>query len=200
MQRKHLARTLALVASLSLAATACGDDNDDVAETTKAPSQTTATETSEAPDPTDVELPGTVVDIAASNEDFSILVEAVTAAELGDALSGDGPVTVFAPTNDAFAAALGALGVTKEELLANENLGAILQYHVLSGKVLSTDLQPEQSVATLQGENVDIVVGDGGATINGANITATDLEAGNGVVHVIDQVILPPTIAEALGL
>ena len=200
MQRKHLARTLALVASLSLAATACGDDNDDVAETTKAPSQTTATETSEAPDPTDVELPGTVVDIAASNEDFSILVEAVTAAGLGDALSGDGPFTVFAPTNDAFAAALGALGVTKEELLANENLGAILQYHVLSGKVLSTDLQPEQSVATLQGENVDIVVGDGGATINGANITATDLEAGNGVVHVIDQVILPPTIAEALGL
>ena len=200
MQRKNLARTLALVASLSLVATACGDDEDDAAETTEAPNTTAApAEPTDAPETTTAELPGTVVDIAASSEDFSILVEAVTAAGLGEALSGEGPFTVFAPTNDAFAAALEALGISKEDLLANENLGAILQYHVLSGKVFSTDLQPEQSVATLQGENVDIVVGDG-ATINGANIVATDLEAGNGVVHVIDQVILPPTIAEALGL
>jgi transforming growth factor-beta-induced protein len=202
MQRKHLIRTLAVVASLSIVATACGDDGDDSSDTTTAP-----TADQSEPEPTETEAtdaepaePATVVDIATSNEDFSILVEAVTAAGLGEALTGDGPFTVFAPTNEAFAGALEALGVTKEELLANENLAAILQYHVVSGKVLSTDLQPEQSVATLQGEEVQVVLGDAGATINGANIVITDLEAGNGVVHVIDQVILPPTIAEALGL
>ncbi len=202
MQRKHLIRTLAVVASLSIVATACGDDSDDSADTTAAPTAAPTEPDPTEPAPTDAEptVPATVVDIATSSEDFSILVEAVTAAGLGEALTGEGPFTVFAPTNDAFAAALEALGVTKEELLANENLGAILQYHVVSGKVLASDLQPEQSVATLQGEEVQIVVSDAGATINGANIVTTDIEAGNGVVHVIDQVILPPTIAEALGL
>jgi uncharacterized surface protein with fasciclin (FAS1) repeats len=202
MNRKHLARTFAVVASLSLVAAACGDDEgDDAADTTVA-EETDASETTMGETDTTMgeDMPATVVDIAAGSEDFSILVEAVTAAGLGEALSGEGPFTVFAPTNDAFAAALETLGVTKEELLANENLAAILQYHVLSGKVLSTDLQPEQTVATLQGEEVEIVVGDDGATINGAGIVTTDLEAGNGVVHVIDQVILPPTVAEALGL
>jgi uncharacterized surface protein with fasciclin (FAS1) repeats len=136
----------------------------------------------------------TVVETAIALPEFSILVEAVQAAGLVEALSAEGPFTVFAPTNDAFAALLGELGVTKEQLLADtELLGAVLGYHVLGARVLKADVVPGPQPATLQGESfsigADLVITD--ARSRSASITAADVLASNGVIHVIDRVILP---------
>ena len=131
-----------------------------------------------------------IVDIAAGNEDFSTLVAAVQAADLVDTLKSDGPFTVFAPTNAAFAALPEG---TVETLLKPENkdkLTAILTYHVVPGKVMSGDLSNGMSATTVQGGDVTIMT-EGGVMVNGANVTAADLEASNGVIHVIDAVILP---------
>ena len=132
-----------------------------------------------------------IVEIAVGNADFSILVEALTAADLVDDLSGAGPFTVFAPTNDAFAALLVDLGVTKEELLAHPDLADVLLYHVLSGKIMSTDLSDGLSAATLQGEDVMFDLDTTPPMVNESGITAVDLEATNGVIHVIDKVLVP---------
>ena len=145
--------------------------------------------------------PATVVDIATSSEDFSILVQAVVTADLAGALSGEGPFTVFAPTNDAFVAALEALGITAEELLASPDLGAILTYHVVAGKLMAADVLAaieagggSVMVETLNGASITVEIVDGNVVIDGtATVTVVDLEAGNGVVHVIDAVILPPS-------
>ena len=147
------------------------------------------------------EMPATVVDIATSSDDFSTLVAAVVQADLAGALSAEGPFTVFAPTNEAFAAALEALGITAEELLASPDLGAILTYHVVAGKLLAADVLAAVEagngtavVETLNGAPINVTVVDGMVMINGsATVTTVDLEAGNGVVHVIDAVLLPPT-------
>jgi len=131
-----------------------------------------------------------IVDIAAGNEDFSTLVAAVQAADLVETLKGDGPFTVFAPTNAAFAALPEG---TVETLLKPENkdkLAAILTYHVVPGKVMSGDLSNGMSATTVQGSDVTIMT-EGGVMVNGANVTAADIEASNGVIHVIDAVILP---------
>jgi len=135
-----------------------------------------------------------IVDTAAGIADFSILVEAVVAADLAGALSGAGPFTVFAPTNAAFAALLTELGVTKAQLLANKPLlTAVLTYHVLPGRVLKGDVVPGVQPATLQGETFSIsaalAVTD--QRTRTANITATDVLTSNGVIHVLDRVILP---------
>jgi uncharacterized surface protein with fasciclin (FAS1) repeats len=145
-------------------------------------------------------MPHTVVDIAVENEGFSTLVAAVTTAELVEALSGEGPFTVFAPTDDAFAAALEALGITAEQLLASEDLTSILTYHVVAGKLMAADVLAAVEagggtamVETLNGASISVSVVDGNVVIDGtATVVAVDLEAGNGVVHVIDAVILPP--------
>jgi transforming growth factor-beta-induced protein len=145
--------------------------------------------------------PATVVDIAVENEGFSTLVAAVTEAELVETLSSEGPFTVFAPTDDAFAAALEALGLTAEELLASDDLAGILTYHVVAGKLMAADVlaaveagMGTAEVETVNGAIVEVTVEDGMVMLNGtATVTATDLEAGNGVVHVIDAVILPPS-------
>lgn len=132
-----------------------------------------------------------IVDTAIAAGSFSTLVAAVQAADLVDTLKGEGPFTVFAPTDEAFAALPEG---TVEDLLKPENkakLASILTYHVVPGKVLSSDLSGEMSVPTAQGEEVSIVVADAGVTINGANITAVDIDTSNGVIHVIDAVILP---------
>ena len=132
---------------------------------------------------------GTVVDIAVSNPDFSILVEAVTKAGLADALSADGPFTVFAPTNEAFNALFKELGVSGVKDLTAEQLTPILTYHVVSGKVMSTDLS-NTSVATLNGEKIKIDVSNG-VKINDSHVTAADISGKNGVVHVINKVLIP---------
>ena len=147
---------------------------------------------------------GDIVDVAVSAGTFETLVAAVQAAELVDALKGDGPYTVFAPTDEAFAALPDG---TVESLLQPENqaqLQAVLLYHVVPGKVMKGDLQQGSVTAeTLQGSTVEIVKTNGwtekqrAVTVNGANVVATDVPASNGVIHVIDAVILPPQIMSA---
>ena len=130
-----------------------------------------------------------IVDTAASAGSFTTLVAAVQAAGLVDTLKGEGPFTVFAPTDEAFAALPEG---TVEALLADpEALAAILTYHVVAGKVMSTDLSDGMMAATVNG--TDITIGTmGGVSVNGANVVTADIEASNGVIHVIDAVILPP--------
>jgi uncharacterized surface protein with fasciclin (FAS1) repeats len=150
-----------------------------------------------------------IVEIAQNDPRFSILVEAVTAADLAGTLSGDGPFTVFAPTNDAFAALLAELGVTKDQLLANKPLlTQVLTYHVLSGAVTKAQVPAGKAITTVQGGifkidavGSDLVITDGRNRTS--KITATDIEAKNGVIHVIDKVILPADkniVETALGL
>ena len=135
-----------------------------------------------------------IVQTAQALPDFSILVEAVVAADLATTLSGAGPFTVFAPTNAAFAALLTELGVTKAQLLANKPLlTAVLTYHVLGARVLKADVVPGAQPNTVQGENFSIsptlVITDKRARTS--NIVTTDVLTSNGVIHVIDRVILP---------
>ena len=132
-----------------------------------------------------------IVGVAASNEDFTTLVAAVKAAGLADVLSGEGPYTVFAPTNTAFDKLPEG---TVEMLLLPENkdqLVAILTYHVVSGNVSAAQVVTLTEVTTLQGGTAVISVTEAGVTIDGAKVIITDLEASNGVVHVIDTVIMP---------
>lgn len=132
-----------------------------------------------------------IVDTAASNSDFSTLVAAVKAADLVSALKGDGPFTVFAPTNDAFAKLPAG---TVESLLLPENkdkLVQILTYHVVAGKVMAKDVVKLTSATTLQGSDVTVVVANGTVKIDNANVIKTDIKTANGVIHVIDSVILP---------
>lgn len=131
----------------------------------------------------------TVVEIAVNNPDFSILVEAVSKAGLVDALSAEGPFTVFAPTNDAFNSLFSQLGVSGVKDLTAEQLTPILTYHVVSGKVMSTDLS-NTSVATLNGQKIKIDLSSG-VKINDSKVVAADIEGKNGVIHVIDSVLLP---------
>lgn len=137
------------------------------------------------------EATGSIVEIAAGNDDFSTLVAAVKAAGLVEVLSGEGPYTVFAPTNEAFAKLPEG---TVESLLKPENkdqLVAVLTYHVVPGKVMAADVVKLDSATTVQGSSVSIAAGDDGVTVDAANVVATDIAASNGVIHVIDTVILP---------
>ncbi|TWU08139.1 fasciclin domain-containing protein [Stieleria varia] len=133
----------------------------------------------------------TVVENAAANKDFSTLVAAVKAAGLAEALSGEGPFTVFAPTNEAFAKLPEG---TVETLLKPENkekLVAILKYHVVSGSVMAKDVVKLEEAKTLQGSMVKIQVKDGTVMVDKAKVVKTDIKSSNGVIHVIDTVILP---------
>lgn len=129
-----------------------------------------------------------IVDTAVGAGTFNTLVAAVQAAGLVDTLKGDGPFTVFAPTDDAFAALPEG---TVEALLGDiPALTAILTYHVIPGAVMSTDLSEGLMAETVNGQSVTITL-EGGPKVDGANIVAADIEATNGVIHVIDAVILP---------
>ncbi len=139
-----------------------------------------------------VEASQDIVALAAETESLSTLVQAVQAAGLVETLQGEGPFTVFAPTNEAFAALPAG---TLENLLKPENkdqLIAILTYHVVPGEVMSSDLSDGMSAATVNGADVTISTADG-AKVNDANVVMADVDASNGVVHVIDAVILPPS-------
>lgn len=145
----------------------------------------------------DDDSPGTVVQVAQGDARFSILAEAVVAAELDGALSAAGPFTVFAPTNDAFAALLTELGVTKDQLLADKPLlTAVLQYHVLAARVPSSGVPLGEAIEPLAGGifkvdavGADLIVTDGRNRT--ARIVQTDVSASNGVIHAIDKVLLP---------
>ena len=135
----------------------------------------------------------TVVDIVVNSDVHNVLEAAVITADLAGTLSGEGPFTVFAPTDDAFLALAGALGATPEDLLALPELTDILLYHVVGGTALSTDLSDGQMVTTLNGADVTVTINDQGVFINDAQVIVADIEADNGVVHVIDAVLIPPT-------
>lgn len=131
-----------------------------------------------------------IVDTAVGAGSFTTLVAAVQATGLVETLKGEGPFTVFAPTYEAFAALPKG---TVETLLLPENkdqLIAILTYHVVPGKVMSGDLSNNMMATTAQGGDVTIMT-EGGVTVNGTNVVTADIEASNGVIHVIDAVILP---------
>tara|TARA_B110000438_G_scaffold166796_1_gene159532 strand:- start:4210 stop:4695 length:486 start_codon:yes stop_codon:yes gene_type:complete len=132
-----------------------------------------------------------IVDTAIAAGQFNTLVAAVQAADLVDTLKGDGPFTVFAPTDDAFAAL--PMG-TVEDLLKPENkaqLVAVLTYHVVPGKIMSSDIAGKtMDVATVQGGELSVDATDG-VKVDNATVVAADIETSNGVIHVIDQVVLP---------
>ncbi len=132
-----------------------------------------------------------IVDTAVSAGSFKTLVAAVQAAGLVETLKGEGPFTVFAPTDDAFAKLPAG---TVDDLLKPENkekLVAILTYHVVPGKVMSTDIAgKEMEVASVQGDTIDVNA-TSGVMVDGATVTQADIEADNGVIHVIDTVIMP---------
>ena len=132
-----------------------------------------------------------IVDVAAANGSFSTLVAAVKAAGLVDTLKGEGPFTVFAHTDEAFAKLPAG---TVENLLKAENkdkLVAILTYHVVSGKVMAADVVTLTSAATVQGQSVNVATNNGAVMINDATVVKADVKATNGVIHVIDTVLLP---------
>ena len=133
-----------------------------------------------------------IVEIAVENSSFSILVSALQKAGLVDALSGEGPFTVFAPTNDAFVKLLGELNITADQLLNHPQLSEVLLYHVVAGKVMSTDLSNGLKANTLQNEEITVDL-SGGVKINSSNVTTADVEATNGVIHIIDTVLVPST-------
>lgn len=130
-----------------------------------------------------------IVDTAVAAGDFTTLVTAVKAADLVETLKGEGPFTVFAPNDAAFAKVPGA---TLQGLLADKDaLANVLTYHVVAGKVMAADVVKLSEAATVQGQKVSIEVKDGKVFVDGAQVIATDIAASNGVVHVIDNVILP---------
>ena len=132
-----------------------------------------------------------IVSIAVGNDNFSTLVTALQTAGLVETLQGDGPFTVFAPTNEAFAALPEG---TLESLLMEENrdqLIQILTYHVVPGKVMSGDLSDGMMAETVEGSSVEISISNNGVSVDGASVVTADIEATNGVIHVIDSVIIP---------
>jgi uncharacterized surface protein with fasciclin (FAS1) repeats len=180
MKQMKVVLALGVMALLLVAATGCGDDN-----------ETTASDAAEATAPMGSE---DIVAVASGDEQFSTLVSAIEAAGLVETLQGEGPFTVFAPNNEAFEALPAG---TLDDLLKPENkdqLTDILTYHVVPGKVMSADLQDGQEVETVQGEKLTIKLGDS-VEVEGvgssATVIAPDIEASNGVIHVIDAVLLP---------
>lgn len=136
---------------------------------------------------------GTIVEVASANDSFKTLVAAIKAAELAETLSGEGPFTVFAPTEEAFAALPPG---TVDTLLKPENkdtLIKILTYHVVPAKAVSTDLE-SGDVTTVAGDPVKVTVESGAVTVNNANVVQADVMGSNGVIHVIDKVLLPPDL------
>lgn len=169
--------------------TGCSSDPDETTAPTTSAAPVESEMASEAPA---MEEPGTIVDVAAASADFETLVAAVTAADLAETLSGEGPFTVFAPTDAAFEALPEGL---LDALLLPENkdaLTSILTYHVVSGEVMAADVTAGD-VPTVEGSTIAITT-DGGVMVNEATVTATDVDASNGVIHVIDSVLVPPTV------
>lgn len=170
---------VAAVAALAVFVSACGDDDDEATAMTEQPESTQQAEQD-------------VVVLAQGERSLSTLVKAVTAAELVDTLKAEGPYTVFAPTNEAFA----ALGNEQlKELLQPENrdqLKSILTYHVVPGELTADKLEDGQKLETVQGDSLTVSISGGTVKIDDATVVRPDVDASNGVVHVIDGVLTPP--------
>ena len=197
-------RSAAVAVAAALVLAACGGETEEPAApeepapeapaepeepaTPEEPEEPAEQEEPEAP----AEEPGTIVDVAVATAGFETLVAAVQAADLVDTLAGEGPFTVFAPTDEAFAALPDGV---LDALLLPENvdvLTKILTYHVVPGTVLAADVT-DGEVATVEGQTVTLDT-MGGVSVNGADVVLADVLASNGVIHVIDAVILPPDV------
>ena len=193
----RLAGAAAVTAALVLTGCTSSDDDSDATTETEATTEALDEEMEESTDDSDAaaEEPGTIVDVASGNDDFSTLVAAVQAADLVDTLSSDGPFTVFAPTNEAFEALPDGV---LDALLLEENvdvLTSILTYHVVEGEVTS-DQVTDGDVATVEGQSVTLST-ENGVMVNEATVVIADVEASNGVIHAIDAVLIPPDVDPA---
>ena len=194
--RIRTASLLGGVLALTLFTAACGDDSDDKASASDSTEQSTEQTEPESDMANEEAKLGTIVDVAVANGSFTTLVAAVKAAGLVETLSGDGPFTVFAPTDEAFAAALDALGLTADELLADTDLlKSVLTYHVIAGEVPSSTVVTldGKTAATVNGAEVKISVDGDKVMVNDATVVTADVPADNGIIHVIDKVLLPPS-------
>jgi uncharacterized surface protein with fasciclin (FAS1) repeats len=135
----------------------------------------------------------TIVETAIEADDFNTLVAAVEAAGLVDTLNGEGPFTVFAPTDEAFDNLFASVEIDMND---TETLTEVLTYHVASGAIMAADVVNMTSIPTLQGGELTVEVTDEGVMVGGANVTATDIVCSNGVIHVIDAVLMPPAEEE----
>lgn len=178
MKRLSLVLSLVAVLAVALFVVACGSSDDEAAT---------------SPSPVETMAAMDIVDTAVDAGTFTTLVSAVEQAGLVETLKGEGPFTVFAPTDDAFAA---VPQETMDALLADPEgaLKDVLTYHVVSGKVMSTDLSDGMMVDTVNGAQLKVTIGeDGSVMIGDATVTSADIETSNGVIHVIDTVLVPPS-------
>jgi uncharacterized surface protein with fasciclin (FAS1) repeats len=183
---------VAVLAGVALVGAACSDDDSDSEETTTTEAEETTT-TEAASDDSSSEDPGTIVDVASSQPDFTTLVTAVDAAGLVETLSGEGPFTVFAPTNEAFEALPEG---TLDTLLADPTgaLTDVLTLHVIEGEVDSAAaLAAAGTCVDTLGGSVAVEMDGDNLTVGGATVTTTDVPASNGVIHIIDAVIAEPS-------
>jgi transforming growth factor-beta-induced protein len=179
MRTRNIILMVAALMVLPLVIAACGSETEDAASPAPSPSPTMAQKD--------------IVDTAVEAGSFSTLVSAVQAAGLEETLRGEGPYTVFAPTDDAFAA---VPKETLDALLADPEgaLTDVLTYHVVAGKVMAADLSDGMQAETVNGQPLDITVeSDGTVMVNGATVVTADIETANGVIHVIDTVLVPPS-------
>jgi transforming growth factor-beta-induced protein len=135
----------------------------------------------------------TIIETAAAEDNFNTLVSAIGAAGLTDTLNGEGPFTVFAPTDEAFDSLFASVEIDMNDI---ETLTEVLTYHVAAGEYMAADVVNMTSIPTLQGGNLTAEVTDEGVMVGGANVTAKDIVCSNGVIHVIDAVLMPPAEEE----
>ena len=175
--KKRMTVAVLCLAALALVAAGCGSDNKDT--TTAAPATTTQAASAD------------IVGLAKATPDLSTLVAAVTAGDLATTLQGKGPFTVFAPTNQAFS----DIQSTVDTLLKPANkadLQKVLTYHVVPGTYTAADLKDGQELTTVQGEKLTVSVNGSTVKVNDATVEKADVNASNGVVHVINKVLVPP--------
>ena len=179
---------VAAVLALALTTAACGSDDADTAAASSAPMTTSA---APSPSPTESMATADIVDTAVAAGNFTTLAAALQAAGLVDTLKGAGPFTVFAPTDEAFAKLPAG---TLDTLLKPENrakLTRILTYHVVPGMVTAAEVTQLDEVKTANGQKIDIRASGGTVMVNNAKVITTDIPASNGIIHVIDTVMLP---------
>jgi uncharacterized surface protein with fasciclin (FAS1) repeats len=188
---------IAAVTATTLLLTACSEDDSTPASSAETPASSSSPSAGESSPMAEesAATAGTITDIVAANPDFSTLLTAVQAAGLGETLAGEGPFTVFAPTNEAFAKLPPETLKTLLEPASKDQLTAILTYHVVPAKVMAADVQSGE-VTTANGEPFTVAAEDGGVQITDgqgstATVTTADIEASNGVIHVIDSVLQP---------